>query len=200
MPKKYLILVAIILVLTLVGLTGYFTYQLNVDKRLQASEELAKQEAGRVVDFDEDSSLSEPTFNELSPSTIDSESADPAESSERSFPEPSSLPAIIKTGVFLGEPDYPTSGSVSVIDEEDSIIIQFDENFNFGGAPDPFVYLGEAQGQRIIQEKALRLGALTSNEGKQGYRVSKEEFDKYPGSVILWCQAFDIFMARADFS
>jgi hypothetical protein len=197
-----------VVALVILGLIGFGGYQIWMGQRLAESEELAQQDESRqasVIDLNSSSESSE-EFDELSQVDDSDQEGDALNpqvetADDTSMPTPNmgqelNLPTVIGEGVFSGSGNYRTSGGVQVIDQGgDQIIIQLAPDFSFSGAPDPFLYLSSNEGNGI--DNAVRLGKLQSDKGAQAYSVTRSEWEANNAKVVLWCQAFSVYMGGA---
>jgi ABC-type antimicrobial peptide transport system permease subunit len=111
----------------------------------------------------------------------------------------------IKGGDFIKiDAAHYASGKVSTSFDGANYNINFENNFSSANGPDLYVYLSEKQEYKNIAvggvdtSKTLNIGKLKNISGVQNYKVSKEEFEKYSDSVIIWCKDFGIQFSRAD--
>jgi hypothetical protein len=86
---------------------------------------------------------------------------------------------------------------VEVILEWDDAYIIFSEDFSTPNGPDLYVLLSEDETNDYSATASLNIGALTANEGKQIYKVSREEIEQYDGAVKIRCRAFDVVFSVA---
>ncbi len=114
--------------------------------------------------------------------------------------------ATIKQGSFIKiDPVHYASGDVTVEKLGENYKVKIRSNFSSAAGPDLFVYLSEMQNFKNIAlggvntGKTLNLGALKNLKGEQEYIVSKNDFEKYNSSIIIWCRQFGIQFSRADF-
>ena len=110
-----------------------------------------------------------------------------------------------KSGNFIKiDPLHYASGEVTVTKDGDYYYLNFSKDFSSADGPDLYVYLSSKQNYRNIAlggvdtSKTLNLGLLKSISGAQTYKVSKDDFEKYADSVIMWCKQFGVQFSRAD--
>ena len=211
MKNKYFLIVLAIVAVIAVSTAGYLVRQNNVDTRLEESERLAAEDSqNRSVDLDEldeflnssstSSSLGSQSSNTNTSSSVNSSSSSTISAAPKPAPsQNSSIDQTIKSGSFSGFRDYQISGGVNIIDKGDEVIIELGSDFDFSGAPDPFLYLTPNTGQTDLSG-AIRLGKLNSDSGRQAYKASKVEFESANSQIMLWCQAFGLYMGGASLS
>lgn len=112
---------------------------------------------------------------------------------------------IVKSGKFNKiDPLHYASGAATVEQIGENYKIKFASNFSSADGPDLYVYLSEPQNFKNIAlggvdtSKTLNLGLLKKLSGSQEYLVSKDDFEKYSGSIVIWCKQFGVQFSRAD--
>lgn len=112
---------------------------------------------------------------------------------------------FLKIGSFNKiDPVHYASGEVKVSSDNEFYYINFQNNFNSANGPDLYVYLSSKQEYKNIAVggvdtgRTLNIGKLKNISDAQVYKVSKEEFEKYSDSVIIWCKDFGIQFSRAE--
>jgi hypothetical protein len=102
------------------------------------------------------------------------------------------------------DPLHYASGKVNVLSDENYYYINLAEDFSSADGPDLYVYLSSEQNYKNIAvggvdtSKTLNIGELKNISGAQSYKVSKQEFEKYSDSVIIWCKKFGVQFSRAE--
>jgi len=194
MKPRPVILISLTIVIVLAGV-GYLSRRWYINERLTESQRLAQEEADRIIDPVE-TNIMDMTMN----SELEEEGMAPSNNQivnkEMIQSEQVFTPQIF-SGTWQSHRDYISSGSVTATEVNDGFIIQFSNDYTFSGAPDPFLYLSSDNSKTL--NNVLLLGALQSNNGAQAYKVSKEEFAQYGGSIYIWCRAFDLYMGQAVF-
>ncbi len=94
---------------------------------------------------------------------------------------------VLGTGSFVGASNHVTSGSVSVVETAEGIVVVFDENFSFDGAPDPKVGFGHDG----FDAESL-IAPLQSNSGAQTYVVPATLDVSQYNEVYVWCEQFSV--------
>jgi hypothetical protein len=112
---------------------------------------------------------------------------------------------VISFGNFIKiDALHYASGDVTVESIGENYKIKLAQNFSSAKGPDLFVYLSEPQNFKNIAigglntAKTLNLGLLKNLKGEQEYLVSKADFEKYNGAVVIWCKQFGVQFSRAD--
>ncbi|MEP4770264.1 MAG: DM13 domain-containing protein [Roseibium sp.] len=97
-----------------------------------------------------------------------------------------------KAGRFKGANNHITSGTVTVTDAGDTLIIKLSSNFSFDGAPDPYVSL--ANGKR---KPLVNVAVLKKDNGVQTYRIKKTAELSKASHVLIWCKKFAVTLGHA---
>lgn len=103
---------------------------------------------------------------------------------------------VLRSGMFVdGDPIHRGSGTVSIVDDGEQVLLVFGDDVSITPGPDLFVYLspngpGEDLGEFVS------LGVLTANDGAQAY-VLPENYDDFR-TVVIWCRAFAVTFATAE--
>ncbi len=112
----------------------------------------------------------------------------------------------IKSGRFVNlDPIHYGSGGVNINKTGQDVFVEFAEDFETNpDGPDLYVWLvseqnigGAIGGVDTDPDTFLELGPLDKFEGKQSYRVSQAEFEKFDYAVVIWCKAFGIQFTNA---
>ena len=96
------------------------------------------------------------------------------------------------------DPIHFADGSIEIIKEGQNVFLVFSEDFNTPKAPDLYVVLSKNNSENYSETTSLNIWPLTSNKGKQIYKISTDEFESYNWSVKIWCRAFDVMFSIAD--
>ncbi len=112
---------------------------------------------------------------------------------------------FLKSGTFNKiDSVHNGTGEVKVTSDENYYYLNFQNNFSVANGPDLYVYLSSRQEYKNIAVggvdtgRTLNIGKLKNISGAQVYKVSKEEFEKYSDSVIIWCKDFGVQFSRAE--
>ncbi len=97
-------------------------------------------------------------------------------------------PAQAAGGTFSGASGHKTSGSVTVTQKGNKLIISLGSNFRLDGAPDPYVTLGS--GSRPV--KGGTAGLLRKISGAGSYSVPATAATKAANQVVIWCKKFGV--------
>lgn len=100
------------------------------------------------------------------------------------------------SGSFVGADSiHQSAGSFELIEEEGQRIIRFSEDFVVTRGPDLFVWVVKGDNT----EERVNLGRLQNRAGTQEYVLpddaNLEDFDR----IIIWCRAFRVLFATAEF-
>lgn len=104
--------------------------------------------------------------------------------------------AVLRSGTFVdGDAIHRGSGTVSVVDNRDQMLLVFADDVSITPGPDLLVYLSpNAPGEELGE--FVSLGVLSSSEGAQTY-VLPENSDDFQ-TVVIWCRAFAVAFATAQ--
>ncbi len=91
-------------------------------------------------------------------------------------------------GSFVGASDHVTTGTVTVIKENDGYVVVLGSDFSLDGAPDPKVGFGTA-GKYDIKSQ---LGHLNSNTGEQRYKIPADLNIESYDEIYIWCEKFSV--------
>jgi hypothetical protein len=92
------------------------------------------------------------------------------------------------SGTFSGASGHATSGSVTVTQSGNTITLQLGSNFDFDGAPDPYVGFGK-DGSFVA---STRFSVLTANSGAQSYSVPSSIDLSQVNEVYIWCHQYSV--------
>jgi len=98
-----------------------------------------------------------------------------------------------RTGSLKGLNNHVSSGTVTVMKDGDSVVIDFGEDFVFDGAPDPKVAFGK-DGK---YDPATLIKLLESNSGAQRYTVPATINAADYNEVYIWCEKYSVGLAVA---
>jgi hypothetical protein len=105
-------------------------------------------------------------------------------------------PIVLAEGTFVdGDAVHRGSGTVSVIDDGEQLLLVFGDDVSITSGPDLFVYLSPNAAGEDLGE-FVSLGQLTSNEGTQAYVLPDNAADF--STVVIWCRAFSVTFATAE--
>jgi hypothetical protein len=105
-------------------------------------------------------------------------------------------PVVVRSGMFVdGDAIHRGSGTVSIVDDGEQVLLVFGDDVSITPGPDLFVYLSP-NGPGDDLGEFVSLGTLTANTGAQAY-VLPENFDDYR-TVVIWCRAFSVTFATAE--
>ena len=111
-------------------------------------------------------------------------------------PDSETGPVVLRSGMFVdGDAIHRGSGTVSIVDDGEQVLLVFGDDVSITPGPDLFVYLSpNAPGDDLGE--FVSLGTLTANSGAQAY-VLPENVDDYR-TVVIWCRAFSVTFATAE--
>lgn len=106
----------------------------------------------------------------------------------------------IAQGTFTGFDRLHTgSGTASIIEVDGSYYVRFESDFKVTNGPDLYVGFGKDQ----VYVTGSELGTLKGTEGSQNYKLDATIVQKIQQGdytdVWVWCKAFAVPFARADF-
>ena len=109
---------------------------------------------------------------------------------------------VLETGQFRdGDAVHRGSGTATLLQDADQLILRFEEGFESTNGPDLFVLVTPAAD--IADSDALEaagwenLGELKGNIGSQNYVLPAGLTAADVGSVVIWCRAFDVVFSVA---
>ena len=100
------------------------------------------------------------------------------------------------SGSFVGADNFHQgAGSFELIEEDGKRFLSFSEDFSVTRGPDLFIWLTKGDNTKEF----VNLGRLQNRNGTQRYEVpadvNLDDFDR----VIVWCRAFRVLFATAEF-
>lgn len=107
-----------------------------------------------------------------------------------------SAPVVLRSGMFVdGDAIHRGSGTASIVDDGEQVLLVFGDDVSITPGPDLFVYLSP-KGPGDDLGEFVSLGTLTANTGAQAY-VLPDNIDDYR-TVVIWCRAFSVTFATAE--
>ena len=105
-------------------------------------------------------------------------------------------PTVVRTGMFVdGDAIHRGSGTVSVVDDGEQLLLVFGDDVAITPGPDLLVYLSpNAPGEDLGE--FVSLGVLTATDGAQAYVLPENAADFR--TVVIWCRAFAVTFATAE--
>lgn len=147
--------------------------------------------------------------NEALPSetTVGSQEQAPAGAAPGSTPAPSvppAAPAVLASGSFISH-EYPTTGTVQILQLPDGSRVLRIENLNTTNGPDLKVWLTNApviegvDGWGVFDDgQWVDLGALKGNQGSQNYEIPADVDLSGLTSMSIWCDRFNVSFGAAS--
>jgi len=103
---------------------------------------------------------------------------------------------VLAEGSFVdGDAIHRGSGTVTVVDDGEQLLLVFADDVSITPGPDLLVYLSPNAAGEDLGE-FVSLGNLTSTEGAQAY-VLPDSIDDVR-TVVIWCRAFSVTFATAE--
>lgn len=102
---------------------------------------------------------------------------------------------IIASGSFEGRSDHETTGTVTVKQTADGVVVVLEDDFHLDGAPDPKLGFG-----RDGYDPATQFSELESNDGRQEYTVPAEIDPRQYNEFWVWCERFSVPLGVASLS
>ena len=96
--------------------------------------------------------------------------------------------ALAGSGTFRGASGHETTGSVTVTEKGDQLIIQLGDNFSLDNAPDAYVSIGNG----LLPVKGGTAGLLKNLKGAGTYTIPATAKNKAAKNVIIWCKKFAV--------
>lgn len=101
---------------------------------------------------------------------------------------------VIRSGTFVGQSDHVTTGTVTIEEDGDRIIVTLHEDFSLDGAPAPT--LGFSNAGKF--DKSTEFAKLESLTGEQRYVVPKGVIASAYDAFTIWCSQFSVPLGTAD--
>lgn len=190
-----------ILVVVLLVTAWIFVSPLFIDRTVDESFDFAKQGGG--VDMDAVMSIPEDERMALMNHIMDA--AADAPDTRVTDDMPAEAPAVIATGRFTdADAIHKGSGTATLYRLPDSNHVVRFEDFRTTNGPALVVYLARhpspASADDVIDSGFLDLGKLKGNVGNQNYPIpAGTDISEY-GSVVIWCELFDVLFSPASLS
>jgi Electron transfer DM13 len=117
---------------------------------------------------------------------------------EEPVPQPSTVPALVGAGRFVGLAGHSGTGDAGIFRNPDgSHVLRF-ENFDIENGPDLEVYLVPGADQTSLVPGSIHLGHLKGNVGNQTYDLpSGTRIAPGPYTALVWCEAFSVEFVAA---
>ena len=101
---------------------------------------------------------------------------------------------VISSGSFKGASSHVTSGDVTVRKSGSGVVVVFEDNFDFDGAPDPKVGFGN-DGR---YDGGSKISHLDKNKGRQVYEVPESIDPEAYNEIYVWCERYNVPLGIAD--
>lgn len=111
-------------------------------------------------------------------------------------------PSTKKSGKFQ-DGEHPTTGNISVVNENGKRYIDFDQSFKTSSGPDVFVILHRNSKVPVygVKEKDyVKLAPLQKTKGTQRYAIPENVQLADFSSVAVWCRQFNATFGFAPLS
>ena len=122
---------------------------------------------------------------------------------ERDETMPDIEPTVVSSGSFVdADVVHRGSGTATVYALPDGRHVVRFEDFRTTNGPALVVYLAKHAAPRsaadVIDEGFVELGALKGNVGSQNYEIPPGVDPARYGSVVIWCELFDVLFSQAS--
>lgn len=101
----------------------------------------------------------------------------------------------ITKGTFAGLAGHSGEGTARIIESGGKTYLRFEDDFRVTNGPDLFVHFGKDG----AYDGAARIGALKGNVGGQNYEIPVDLDPRDFNEVWVWCRAFSVPFAKAEF-
>jgi len=117
---------------------------------------------------------------------------------------PEDAPLAVLSGTFRdADLVHQGSGIATIYRQADGAHVLRFEDFRATNGPDLFVWLTTADEPQSSAETSaaewVNLGALKGNVGNQNYEIPADVNIADYNNVVIWCRAFSVLFATADF-
>ena len=189
--------IAILVVVILVS-AWIFVSPLFIDQTVDESFDFAKDGGG--VDMDVVMSIPEDERLALMNHIMDA--AADAPDTQVTDDMPADVPEVVSTGQFIdADAIHKGSGTATLYRLPDSSHVVRFEDFRTTNGPALVVYLAKhpspASADDVIDGGFLNLGKLKGNVGNQNYPIPAGTDVSEYGSVVIWCELFDVLFSPA---
>lgn len=104
-----------------------------------------------------------------------------------------------RTGSIHPSSSYGLAGNFSMYEEGDEIVIEFEENYNFNGAPGPYLYLRNSS-TGVPGDTDYEVGEVTAKSGSHSYRIPSTEVEINDYTILYYyCKPFEIRLGYGEF-
>ena len=110
--------------------------------------------------------------------------------------QPAEASDILRSGMFTGQSDHVTTGTVRIEKDGESTVLVLASDFSLDGAPSPT--LGFSVGGKFVE--ASEFAELRSLEGEQRYVLPKGFETTGYDAVTVWCDRFSVPLGSAPLS
>ena len=106
---------------------------------------------------------------------------------------------ILTKGTFVSG-EHPTEGSIIIVDDEGTPVIEFEQDFQTANGPDLVIVLHRASNPlanthppaySLQDGDYVELAPLKANQGKQHYSIPAAIILENYNSVAIWCRTFN---------
>lgn len=112
-------------------------------------------------------------------------------------PEPTVVD-VIRRGSMSSASGYGLRGDFSLRVEGEELVLEFEDNYNFDGAPGPILYL--SNNPTTPASTDYQVGGVTATSGAHTYRIPLSEVGLDDFSHLLyWCEPFNIRLGFGSF-
>lgn len=190
-----------ILVVVILVTAWIFVSPLFIDRAVDESFDFAKDGGG----VDMDVVMSIPEGERLALMNHIMEAAADAPDTPVSDGMPADAPVVVATGQFTdADAIHSGSGKATLYRLPDSSHVVRFEDFRTTNGPALVVYLARhpspASADDVIDNGFLALGKLKGNVGNQNYLLPAGTDVSEYGSVVIWCELFDVLFSPASLS
>ena len=188
-----------ILVVVVLVIAWIFVSPLFIDRTVDESFDFAKDGGG--VDMDVVMSMPEDERMALMNHIMDAAAAAPDAQVTDDMPD--DAPVVVASGQFTDADAIHKGSGTAILYRlpDDGHVVRF-ENFRTTNGPALVVYLARhpspASADDVTDGGFLDLGKLKGNVGNQNYPVPAGTDVSEYGSVVIWCELFDVLFSPAS--
>lgn len=93
-------------------------------------------------------------------------------------------------------------GDIKIYLNNDTVLLEFQSNFEVGPGPDFWVYLNsqsniDTEQDFVNDDQQVVIQKLKSFKGSQVYTINRSDYDRAK-SVTIWCRTFNQYIASAN--
>ncbi|MEM9341241.1 MAG: Ig-like domain-containing protein, partial [Bacteroidota bacterium] len=105
-----------------------------------------------------------------------------------------------RTGSVSPQSSYGLKGSFQLFEDGDDLVLSFDDQYRFSGAPGPYIYLTNNANSIPVEGASYEIGEMTVMSGAHEYRIPLSDVSLNQYSVVyFYCKPFMIRLGFGEF-